>query len=171
MGKWFLFYSIVLMVELYCNSIFILNVESIVLASVQSSLVGAYQRSYTLTCSGENIRMWEWIRNGETVTNSSDGRVQVWSNGRLHFTSLQYEDGGTYYCCASNFYDSNKYATYVLTVNGMCVCMYVCMCVYVCMYVCMYACMHVCMYVCMFVCMYECLYAYMHVCMHACMYV
>ena len=95
MSKCFLFYSILLMVELYCNSIFILNVESIVLALVQSSLVGAYQRSYTLTCSGENIRMWEWISNGETVTNSSDGRVQVWSNGRLHFTSLQYGDGVT----------------------------------------------------------------------------
>ena len=63
------------MVELYCNSIFILNVESIVLSSVQSSLVAAYQLSYTITCSSENIRMWEWIRNGETVTNSSDGRV------------------------------------------------------------------------------------------------
>ena len=75
-----------------------------------------------MNCSGDNIRMWEWISNGNIVTNSSDGRVQVWSNGRLHFTSLQYGDGGIYYCRASNFYDINKYATYRLTVNGMCVC-------------------------------------------------
>ena len=155
------------MVELYCNSIFILNVESIVLASVQSSLIGAYQWSYTLTCNGENIRMWEWIRNGETVTNSSDGRVQVWSNGRLHFTSLQYGDGGTYYCRASNFYDSSKYATYILTVNGMYVCMYVC--IYVCMYACMYVCMYECVYACMHVCICVYMYGYVWVCVSICL--
>ena len=118
------------------NVIFILNVESVVLTSIDSSIVGAYQQQYTINCTGDNIRMWEWIRNGQIVGNSSNGRVQVWSNGRLHFTSLQYGDEGIYYCRAGNFYDTNKYATYRLTVNGMCVCVRVCM--YVCTYICTY---------------------------------
>ena len=99
------------------------------------SIVGAYQRPYTMTCSGDNIRTWVWISNGDIVTNSSDGRVQVWSNGQLHFTSLQYGDGGIYYChasnLASNFYDINKYAIYRLTLNGVCACACVCACVFV----------------------------------------
>ena len=118
-------------------------------------MVGAYGRPYTITCRGENIRTWQWIHDDEIVANSSDGRVQVWSNGRLHFTSLQYEDTGVFYCKAANFYDSDEIATYRLTVNGMYVCTYVPMydvCVYVCMYVRTYVCMYVCMYVRMYVC-------------------
>ena len=108
-----------------------LTIESIVLTPVESTVVGAYQRPYTITCRGDNIRSWQWIRNNAKVTNSSNGRVQVWSNGRLHFTSLRYSDAGIYYCKAANFFE-NKYATYRLTVNGVCMCLCVCVRVYVC---------------------------------------
>ena len=114
-----------------CKIICVLNVESIVFTPADSSLVGAYGRPYTITCRGENIRTWQWIHDDAIVTNSSDGRLQV-SNGRIHFTSLQYGDTGVYYCKAANFYDFDEIATYTLTVNGV----YVCVC-YVRMYLCM----------------------------------
>ena len=122
--------------------VFILNVETIRLTPKESSIVGPYQRPYTITCRGENIRTWQWIHNNAIVRNSSDGRVQVWSRGRIHFTSLRYEDIGVYYCKTGNFFQYDVFGTYRLTVNGMYIIIIVS--VYTSVYVRMYLCLNAC---------------------------
>ena len=129
----------------FSSVVFVLNVESIVLTPVEDSVVGPYQRPYTMTCRGQNIRTWQWIHNNAILRNSSDGRVQVWSRGQIHFTSLQYGDSGVYYCKTGNHFESNVYATYRLTVNGMYVCImyYKCLCMRVRVRVCVCVCVRI----------------------------